>query len=647
MKKFFTFLFILSCFTLYAQHRPQAVHPNILKAHKKVSKMDKSITGFEKSIPAVPASKSPFASSRTSSEVVIGKSVYDLQSNGSVCNRITNYGNGDIAGVWTMGFDDANSYPNRGTGFNSSISHGIAWDDPPNSRLESAVRTGWPNYGRTESGVEFIVNHVFTAGEYRLHYLTRSGGSGAWTEGDLPTSTPSGTLWPRMAVGGNDGESLHVIGITATTGLGASEYEGVNGHILYYRSTDAGASWDKVDMKIPGLDSSTRAWDGADAYAIDASGNTVVVAVFNGWNDVVVYRSDDNGETWASTIVHDFPLEKYVINTGYDTSQVPQGDTLIQPDPFAIETCDDAGAVLIDNDGLVHVFFGRMWLQDSDTTDAGWTYYFLTDGLFYWNELFGPDSLQVITGVQDLNGNGTLDLTAFGAANIGLYFSSLSSMPHAGVDKDNNIYVSYSSLMETDSFLNPINDQHNRHVYVMASPDQGVSWNDPYDVINGDIVDPAGLLYYEGVFPSIARHVDWNAHVIYQRDLSAGLSVQGDMDPADENEIIYIGVNVEDLGITPTIVNTNQVDKNAIQLSLSPNPAQRGYTQLQFELQTGAAVRVDIMNTLGQRISNVDLGNRNAGISTYMLPVQDLQPGMYLIQVHAGDKSQTEKLIVR
>ena len=644
MKKIFTlaFIFTLTLTAMYAQHKPLIkVNSDLAKIQEYVDHSVPLHTGFETVLPGVPGPQHPiFASSRTASEVVVGKTVYDLQSNASSDDRIVNFGNGDVAAVWTIGFDDAGSYPNRGTGYNSSMSHGIAWDATPTGRLESSVRTGWPSYVRTESGVEFIVAHT---ADNDLHYLTRTTGGGAWSENDIPNNIPGGLLWPRAAT---SGETIHVLAISTPPANGGMIYEGMDGHPLYYRSTDAGATWDKTDIILPGIDSATRVFDDGDSYAIDASGNTVAIVIFNDWNDIVVARSDDNGDSWTSTIAHDFPLEKYNIDDGYTVNDIPQ-DTSVQPDSLAIETCDGSGAILIDNDGLIHVFCGRMWVLDDNLTDGNSSYFPFTNGLFYWNELFGADSLQLITGVEDLNGNNVIDLTAGAtSANIGLYFTSLSSMPYAGVDTDNNIYLAYSALMESDTFLNPIDNQHNRHVYVMASSDQGTTWNDPYDVINEDIVDPVGLQYYEGVFPSIARHVDWNVHLVYQRDLSAGLSVRGDMDPADENDIIYLGVGVEDLGITSTIVNTKSIEENVTQLSVSPNPVQNGHTQLNFELAENADVHVEIINALGQQVKHIDLGERNAGTQTHVLYTQNIEAGIYFVRMHAGDAGQTVKLII-
>ncbi|MCB0570476.1 MAG: hypothetical protein KDC66_11955 [Phaeodactylibacter sp.] len=78
-------------------------------------------------------------------------------------------------------------------------------------------------------------------------------------------------------------KTIHVICITTPLGNGGAEYEGVDGHPLYFRSTDAGLAWNKADVILPGLDSSTITFGRADTYAIDARDGTVAIGMFHGW----------------------------------------------------------------------------------------------------------------------------------------------------------------------------------------------------------------------------------------------------------------------------------------------------------------------------------------------------------------------------
>ena len=71
-----------------------------------------------------------------------------------------------------------------------------------------------------------------------------------------------------------------MIGVTSPSGLTGTLYNGLDGALLYYRSTDGGTTWDIKDKQLPTLDSSNFIGFGGDSYAIDSKGETVVVAIF-------------------------------------------------------------------------------------------------------------------------------------------------------------------------------------------------------------------------------------------------------------------------------------------------------------------------------------------------------------------------------
>ena len=51
-------------------------------------------------------------------EHTIGNTLYDLQSNRLLQNRIYRYDDGSIGGVWTRGMYSPPDFPDRGTGYN-------------------------------------------------------------------------------------------------------------------------------------------------------------------------------------------------------------------------------------------------------------------------------------------------------------------------------------------------------------------------------------------------------------------------------------------------------------------------------------------------------------------------------------------------
>lgn len=578
----------------------------------------------------------PPISFRSAVEFPIGTTSYDLQTNSSMARRLSRTADGQVMATWTQGLESAPSFPDRGTGYNRF--DGSSWGDQPTARLEESIRTGWPSHVVTATGKELVVCHDFSL--IHPYSLRRDGPGEPWIEAEVPVSAEPGTVWPRIAVGGPDGETIHMIAITFPVANGGMVYEGVDGHILYYRSLDAGATWDVTDAIIPGLDSEFMAFQRADAYAIDARGETVAVAVFNGWGDVNVYKSADNGDTWETITVYDFPLERYVIDQGYTFEDLPPYDPA-QPDSLAIFTSDDSGALLLDHDGMAHVFFGQMYLQDDDLTDGNWTFYPGTGGIAYWNETFGPDSIRTIADVEDLNGNDTLDIASID--NIANYGVSLTSHPSAGIDAYGNIYLAYSAVMEGDAFFNLEDNQHYRHIYLTASPDGGATWTAPYDIINEDIVlEPDLIAFTEAVFPALARDVGENVELIYQQDFRPGLAVQGDMDPYEVNFINFVSVPLVDLGIVRT---EEPVQPEFFQLEVQPNPA-RNEAWASFELERNARYTLSLHNLMGRKVADVDTDDA-FGHSLQRIDLSGLPAGLYLVRLQAEDKVAVAKVMVQ
>ncbi|PSR12188.1 MAG: hypothetical protein DA408_06600 [Bacteroidetes bacterium] len=555
-------------------------------------------------------------------EIPIGSTLYDLQSNAAGCKRISMTPTGRIAGVWTRGIDDAGAtYPDRGTGYNTRVN--FAWGDPPSSRIES-VRTGWPNHVFTASGKEFIVAHT---SDNRLITQRRDGPTAPWAEGFIPDNTPSGMLWPRAAVGGANGETIHVIAITVPASLNGQPYQNVDGHILYYRSTDGGASWDRTDVAIEGLGSDFTLGSDADSYYIDARGDNVAFGIFNSFDDVLLFKSEDNGDTWAKSIVNDFPLFKYAIDAGYTYQDLPPFMDE-RPDSLAIFSSDSYGTVLVDYQGMAHVYFGRMWVQDDVLTDGLSSYYPGTDGLAYWNESFGDDSLRTIVGTVDQNMNDTLDLVAGASGlSVGLYFASLTSMPSAGVDAAGNLYVTYSGIVEGEVSIDD-DMQHYRHVYIISSPDGGLTWSDPYDIIRPDIVmEPDLVDFVEAVFPSMVREVDDKVRLIYMQDFRPGLAIRGDMDSAADNFINYVQVEVPEVGIVGTEA---RVPASTFGLVLAPNVTS---TQTRASFITGQAgkVSLSLLNRHGQQVRQFIQEQLPAGKHQEDLDLTGLPAGSYYL----------------
>jgi len=635
MKKTFTYLaIILFCGTLNAQ-----ISPIKIKNGDISSKAALMNIGGSEALSNLITNPNPttvaLKNSNTIDDVRIGTTTYDLQSNASVDNRLIRHSDGTISATWTMSAQFAAAYSDRGTGYN--FHDGSSWDPDPTARLESS-RGGWPSVLATSSGKEIAITHNTDNG-YLLMTHRPSTGSGAWTEQIISSMDSNGVytdiIWNRAVIGGSNNETIHMVGVIAPTGLGGAIWNGLDGALVYYRSQDGGDTWDIQDMQLPTLDTSKYTGFNGDDYAIAAQGETVVVAYFGGWDDSVILKSTDNGNTWNETVFLDFPVDKYVNDSGLDLD----GDGVMD----SLYTADGAGTVVLDGNNDAHVFFGNMRVLDADLSDGNTSYFGGTSGLMYWNESMGPDDAsnatissslwysslpQMIASAQDLDGDGILNYVG-----IPTYYLSLDCMPSAGIDNQGNIFVSYSSLME-----NVDNGSQNfRHVHVVKSMDGGATWSAPKDVT--EWTDWGGA--QECVFARMDRNVDDKIRLIYQKDFEPGLAVRGDEDIIDMNEIRYLELDTTELSGTSTDITNNNLD---IEFSVYPNPA-KNQISVDFSSTNNKSSNLIISDILGKTVKEFSVNSSN-GINRLEINLNNLNDGIYFVNFSNNDIKSTKKLVI-
>ena len=453
-------------------------------------------------------------------QTIIGVTTYDLQSNSSLQNRIVNHGNGTLSAVWTYSESYDIVAADRGTGYN--FYDGVAWGTQPTARIE-AEKTGWPNIARTTGGQEVILSH-----NSALTVLTQGTrgtiGSGPWA---LSNVTTTSQVWNRMAVGGANGQTIHHV--SAFDPFGGPWTNGVQGQLLYWRSQDGGATYDIQEAVIPGLDQTNYNTFAGDTYHLAAKGDTVVVVYFGSLSPTIMAKSTDNGTTWTSTtLINEFPSGvNYDAGSANITGSII-GISDINGDAIAdtVTGTDGSGWVLLDQNGMAHIFYGNMRYLDDTPGDSQWSYFPATNGLMYWNESLGDGPSLMIGASLDLDNSGTLDIIG-----IAQYFQALSTFPSAGIAANGCIYVSYSAVMENMDQ----GTQNYRHIYITRSCDGGCTWTNPKDVT-------PGTGFEENVYGSMARLVDSDIHIVFQKDLEPGIAVNGDNDPYVLNDIIYLKI---------------------------------------------------------------------------------------------------------
>ena len=291
-------------------------------------------------------------------EYPVGKTLYDLQTNSALANRFYRHEDGCIAATWTGGILNpgtlASSFPDRGSFYN--YWNGSAWTiDPENVARIEALRTGWPTYAPYEDG-EIIISHTLNDG-ITMHQTTRRG-EGNW-ERTVPTVSSTANSWPRVCVKNG---TIHL--------LEGNQPSAGHSYLYYSRSQDGGVSWNPQGV-TPDLLGATYyndfAFGGDDYIWAEPNPNNDVIAfaILSKTADLIIMKSNNNGDTWEKIIVWENPIPFMVETSTFD-------DTLWCP--------NGTGSLVIDDSGICHLAFGVGY---SPTTTG---YYATAGHAMYWNE---------------------------------------------------------------------------------------------------------------------------------------------------------------------------------------------------------------------------------------------------------------------
>ena len=100
---------------------------------------------------------------------------------------------------------------------------------------------------------------------------------------------------------------------------------------------------------------------------------------------------------------------------------------------------------------------------------------------------------------------------------------------------------------------------------------------------------------------------------------------------------------IDEINLTGTIVNVNEVDDIQLGFAIYPNPTSEA-SSVQFQLSSSEKIIIDVKDILGKTISNVLNEELNAGQHEVKLPL--LPRGIYMIDLYSGNKHHVRKLIV-
>ncbi len=620
MKKLVLLSLILSIgFLGFSQERPQ-----LSKSLRNISKKATFVNPTDEAVD-VGVTPNPYVSNDRDiiGEDEVGNTWYDLQTNIMLSNRIYTYPDGSIGAVWTRGIEGAPNFPDRGTGYNFFDGSIGTWDDMPTERVEDE-RTGWPSYAPLGENGEIIVAHL-AAG---LKISTREQkGTGNWNYQTL--NGPTDLTWPRMITAGENHNTIHLI---------VNSYDPYGGQpraLFYYRSLDAGATWDIEAEVLEGTGPDYYTEINADSYVwAEPNGGAIAFLVAGAWNDMFMMKSTDNGDSWEKTVIWEHPYPFF----DWETTVA---DTLY--------CVDNSASIVLDAQGMAHVTFGinRVLHQELGTT---YFFYPFVDGVGYWNEDMDtfsnnlhalspysddPESelvedYSLIGWTQDVNGNGEIDFITWDVEDWQSYRElGVSTMPSVGVDGNGRVVIAFASA--TEGFDNGVTNY--KHIWVRCTGANGI-WYDFEDLT----ISPTHM-FDECIFPVVGQNVEEYVYVLYMADFIPGLAFDEDQE-YDNNRMIVvqwefiIGIN-EHKGTTSEFT----VSQN------SPNPAYSS-TKIETITETTGIIKLKINNILGQVVYEESVDN-SAHSHTFNVIVSNLDPGVYFYTIEIGNSSVTKKMIVK
>jgi len=561
-----------------------------------------------------------------SQEEVIGISMHDLQTNGSSQNRIYHFDDGFIGTTWTYGVDFP-SYSDRGTGYN--FFNGSSWQPCPTERIESQ-RAGWPCYAPLGANGEIVVAHMAGYGVDSGLVINKRvfKGEGNWIESYYQGPPNHIRLfWPRLVTGDENHNSIYLLALTAPTSNGGLVYQGLDGALLYSRSTDSGETWDIQNQILPGMDSIDYNGFIGDCYAFaEPIESKIAFVVGSPFNDMFLMKSIDYGQTFEKTIIWDNPY-----------------DTIFPTDTFYC--VDGSMSVALDISGKAHVVFGIV----SAFYNNEWGLNRYTDGIGYWNEdresfssennalnpEGGPGSEMIpdynlIGWSQDITGNGQVDFVG-----IGQYGGShgISGMVQIVIDELNKIFVCFTSVTETFDQ----GTENYRRLWFRSSMTGGNTWGPFYHYGENDSTS----IFNDYIFPSMAANTDDHIYCIFQRDYEPSLNIF--IESPSENFICITKIPKDEI----VGIEENEKLNSNIDVSQNfPNPFSET-TTIQVYLQKPADIKLEVVNMLGEKVYEMRGVKGNIGLNNITIQANDLTPGIYFYTVIAGESSVTKKMLIK
>jgi hypothetical protein len=231
-----------------------------------------------------------------------GYTTYDWQSNGGARTWTHLWPDGKVNFAYTTA-SVPGSYSDRGTGIVTYDAAGDSWVFSV-GRVENE-RTGFGSIAQYGSNGLVVAAH--TNVDCRIYIIPDKDNIAQNLEPVSIIDDGIEPSWPAVMTSGSNRQIIHLL-VTAYPNVYTDESE-VEQPMVYYRSTDGGATWDKQKVVLPYMDANyCRKWDSNGCYWMETTDdNCLALVVNNAWSDGMVLYSYDDGETWERKVFYKHP----------------------------------------------------------------------------------------------------------------------------------------------------------------------------------------------------------------------------------------------------------------------------------------------------------------------------------------------------
>lgn len=486
-----------------------------------------------------------------------------------------------------------------------------------NQSITEAAQTGW---ARVINGAndEAIVSHHGGGA-----HLWQDAGEGNYSFTEMSTVTNG--LFPGIAIMGDT--------VVMISNLDGVDYTFIPNDIQV--STDYMQTWAGVNLWA--LESGAAEYGPTELWpTFDPAGNMGVL-----YGPDAIGANEDGQIKWATTSDLGATWTNYLIFD--DFGEFPEGTYLPgKTSLFHIQNFNQFNSMYT-QDGVYHAVFGAVQGWADTTTSVGYDYH----PLFYWNsreEQFVDIASLSKSYPADTSARSFLQATYAGNMLGGLNYPTISEGPNGDLlvvwqewEDDGTGYP--VTAIGTGGTEFPCSD-----IWGAYSPDGGMSWGEPFFL--------AGTAGESDVYPRLPKNFYYTAaddsiiiDLYYMWDTNIGTSLFGDSDPSEcihYYERIIVKLDSITTGVGENYLNVLQEFK----LSQNyPNPFNPS-TNIRFTVDKATDVRLEVFNTIGERIATLVNGKVDAGETIVSFDGSNHSSGVYFYKLAAGKTVETRKMIL-